>query len=394
MNKLKKLFKQSHKILGLLFCIPIATIGVTGAILVYENELSRLEMSFLERDKQGDVLSTKEILERFIEQKPKAKLLALTYNGYDNKPLGVRASFDKENAQINDENTLNEGTFGFYSVSRYTGEMLPPLKSSKVFRAITSLHVSLDYRDNKNKLSEIGGEIVGISTILIIILSVTGLYFYIPMLKQNFFKNIKPNLTSKGYSFWYKLHSVTGVYTSIFVLIMCLTGLYWSYDWFKQGFHALIGYETKPNIQKKEKQNFPKPININEISKAFEISLQNMPKDNSFVMFIPDRTDELYKAYYKKRDYIGYGGGDNIQIDIENNKTIYHSYIKETPLKERIFSISQLHYGTFFGEIGKALWCISSLSMALFGISGVVMFYRRTNKKTKKIENQTNQTKK
>ncbi|MDR0579066.1 MAG: hypothetical protein LBG21_00470 [Campylobacteraceae bacterium] len=85
-------------------------------------------MSFIKRDKQGDVLSTKEILERFIEQKPYAKLSALTYNGYNNKPLVVRASFDKDNAQINDENTLNEGTFSFYSISSYTAEILPSLK--------------------------------------------------------------------------------------------------------------------------------------------------------------------------------------------------------------------------------------------------------------------------
>ncbi|MDR0579568.1 MAG: PepSY domain-containing protein [Campylobacteraceae bacterium] len=47
--------------------------------------------------------------------------------------------------------------------------------------------------------------------------------------------------------------------------------------------------------------------------------------------------------------------------------------------------MQDLHSGAFFGEIGKALWCISSLSMALFGISGVVMFYRGKKTKTKMV---------
>ncbi|MDR0579065.1 MAG: PepSY domain-containing protein [Campylobacteraceae bacterium] len=52
------------------------------------------------------------------------------------------------------------------------------------------------------------------------------------------------------------------------------------------------------------------------------------------------------------------------------------------PLNKRFLnSIQDLHSGAFFGETGKAIWCISSLSMTLFGISGVMMFYGRNRKK-------------
>ncbi|MDR2151381.1 MAG: PepSY domain-containing protein [Helicobacteraceae bacterium] len=374
---LKRLLKQTHKILGIVFCIPIVIIGVTGAALSYSNELSRLELNYLEKNKSGEVLSVERTLQRFLEQRPNAKLHVLGYDG-ENEPLGIRASFDKEKADPSDIYTLYKGTLGFYSVSRYDGEILPAF-SDRLFRAITLLHVSLDYSTEDR--GEIGEEVVAISTLVIVLLSIMGLYFYIPMLKRNFSRNMKIDLKSKGHAFWYKLHSVTGVYTFAFVLLMSLSGLYFTYDWVRTLFHGLIGYESEPYEIVERVERIPKPFDFDETVKAFQIAIDNMPKGNNFLFWIPDKMNEPYSAAYKKRDYNGYGGADNINIDMQNNAIKYNSYSDE-PIKEKILSsISQLHYGTFFGEIGKALWCVSSLSMALFGVSGIMMFYRR-NKKT------------
>jgi sulfite reductase (NADPH) flavoprotein alpha-component len=380
---LKKLLKQSHKILGLLFCIPIVIIGVTGAILVYENELSRLEMSFLERDKQGDVLSVEETLNRFIEQKPKAKLYDLIYTGED-KPLGVRTRFDKADVDPNDEFIFvagdGIGQLGFYSISRYDGEILS-VWSDKVFRAITFLHIALNYKE----ANETGHHIVAISTIVIMIISIIGLYLYFPMLKRNFSKSMKVDLKVKGYGFWYKLHSVTGVYTFIFVFIMCFSGLTFSYEWFRTLFRKAIGveylYQEKPEeIKPKE----PKAIDIQEIVLVLETAKTQMKKNDSISISIPNMTNEPYTASYKNKDYWSYCGGHSLSIYMQTNKTI-HKDSKDKPLNEQLACMGAFHSGQYFGETGKAIWCISSLSMALFGISGIVMFWRRRKKKTKKV---------
>jgi sulfite reductase (NADPH) flavoprotein alpha-component len=383
MISVKRALKESHKILGLVFCVFIAIIGVSGAILVYDNELSRLESGFLERNKQGEILTVEETISRFLEQKPNAKIGVLSYDGKESDHLGIRAFFDKNVADPNDPHTLYGGTIGFYSVSRYDGEILSVL-SAKLMRAITMLHVSLDFTMPKVAGEEraIGSQIVGISTIVIILLSITGLYFYIPMLKRNFSRNIKPDFKAKGYAFWYKLHNVTGVYTCIFVLIMCLTGLYFQYDWFKAVVHTLINYEREP-YERVERESIPKPFDIKESAKAFQIAIDNMPEGYGFMLFIPDEMNRPYGAVYKNRDYVGYGGGDSMDIDMENNKTTYRKYGDASTQDKILSSISQLHYGTFFGEIGKALWCLSSLAMALFGVSGAMMFYRRIRRPRK-----------
>jgi sulfite reductase (NADPH) flavoprotein alpha-component len=200
------------------------------------------------------------------------------------------------------------------------------------------------------------------------------------MLKQNFSKNIKPNFKAKGYSFWHKLHSITGVYTFVFVLLMSLSGLYFAYDWFKTGFYALIGYEREAYVPSEKEEFIPKPNDISEIARAYEIAVDNAPKDNGFMMWIPNRAGEFYGVGYKNRDYVGYVG-DGMTIDMDSGAIKYNKYI-DKPFKEKaLSSMPQLHYGTFFGEIGKALWCVSSLAMALFGVSGAIMFYKRTKRK-------------
>jgi sulfite reductase (NADPH) flavoprotein alpha-component len=68
-----------------------------------------------------------------------------------------------------------------------------------------------------------------------------------------------------------------------------------------------------------------------------------------------------------------------LNIDPNDGAIVSYELYDDKTLGEKfIANIYALHSGQFFGEVGKALWCVSSLSMALFGVSGAMMFYRRT----------------
>jgi sulfite reductase (NADPH) flavoprotein alpha-component len=83
-----------------------------------------------------------------------------------------------------------------------------------------------------------------------------------------------------------------------------------------------------------------------------------------------------YSVFYQNAK----GDMNRVQVDIEKNEILSNSNLANTnrTLGEKFMSsIYPLHSGYFFGEIGKFLWCISSAAMALFMISGYVMFYKR-----------------
>jgi uncharacterized iron-regulated membrane protein len=84
------------------------------------------------------------------------------------------------------------------------------------------------------------------------------------------------------------------------------------------------------------------------------------------------------------------GNYDRYAIDPKTYNVVSKELHKDKPAAEKLInSIYALHSGQFFGEVGKALWCASSLSMALFGISGVMMFWRRKKKKNAKDAGET-----
>ncbi|MDR2342399.1 MAG: PepSY domain-containing protein, partial [Campylobacteraceae bacterium] len=81
-----------------------------------------------------------------------------------------------------------------------------------------------------------------------------------------------------------------------------------------------------------------------------------------------------------------YGSYNLLKIDLQNGEIVSQELYKDKTIGQKfIQNMYTLHSGQFFGEFGKAAMCISSLSMALFSVSGAMMFYRRKRKRGKTI---------
>jgi sulfite reductase (NADPH) flavoprotein alpha-component len=223
----KRQLRNIHKIVGLLFCITIVIIGVTGALYSYSDVITNYEKESYLRARykpNAEPLSLRELSERFYRQRPDADIRY------------IRGLTLGDNLKSLTFTTFNDGKYSFYHIDMYSGDIAEhSFIAERVFWAIVLLHTSLDFEAQ----NATGRHIVAATTIAIIVLTITGLYFYIPMLKHNFSRNMKLDLKAKGYGFWYKLHSVVGVYTCLFVLTMCLTGLWWSYDWYRDMLYDL-----------------------------------------------------------------------------------------------------------------------------------------------------------
>ena len=69
MLRKNKLLFNLHLILSIVFTIPLLLIGVTGAILSYQNELEELiNLNSVQVEKTGGMLSGEKILQSFSEQ--------------------------------------------------------------------------------------------------------------------------------------------------------------------------------------------------------------------------------------------------------------------------------------------------------------------------------------
>jgi sulfite reductase (NADPH) flavoprotein alpha-component len=353
-------------VLGLAFCVTISAVGVTGALYSYADDIrdyERAQYVSSYKTSSSVALSIDEISARFLEQKPNASIRFFSVKNLkdDLRHIGISAA--------------ENGKFGFYEVNAYTGEIVTnSLKSDKFFAAAMIFHRFLNF----DGVSVVGKNIVAATTIAIIVLSITGIILYLPALKRNFLKSFKIEFKAKGYKFLYQLHSVLGVFTLVFVLIMCLTGLWWSYEWYRSFLSKLAGADTALFARGERREmaaGDPK-----ELQKTIDIAKDELSGWRSYFIRVPFK-DAPYELSYSNAKY---GAYNLLKIDVQNETIVSQELYRDKTIGQKfIQNIYALHSGQFFGEFGKAAMCVSSLAMALFSVSGAMMFYRRIKSRRK-----------
>jgi sulfite reductase (NADPH) flavoprotein alpha-component len=356
--------------LGLAFCVTICAVGVTGALYSYADDIrdyERAQYISSYKTSSSEALSVEEISARFLEQKPNASIRFFSVKNLkdDLRHIGISAA--------------ENGKFGFYEVNAYSGEIVTnSLKTDKFFAAAMIFHRFLNF----DGVSAAGKNIVAATTIAIIVLSITGIILYLPALKRNFLKSLRIEFKAKGYKFLYQLHSVLGVFTLVFVLIMCLTGLWWSYEWYRSFLSKLAGADTALFARGERREmaaGDPK-----ELQRTIDIAKEELSGWRSYFIRVPFK-DAPYELSYSN---VKYGAYNLLKIDVQNEAIVSRELYRDKTVGQKfIQNIYALHSGQFFGEFGKAAMCVSSLAMALFSVSGAMMFYRRIkNRRKSKIK--------
>jgi sulfite reductase (NADPH) flavoprotein alpha-component len=228
----KKIFFQIHWFLGITAGLILSIMGVTGAIYSYEQPIQRWlnPDSYTVKVENQAKLTPAEIYQHFQTQNPEMKINSITI---------AKAAEEASNINI-----VKEGARRGYTmmVNPYTAEVLPEVKGKDFFQFIQQLHRNLT-------VGEVGKQITGVSTLMLIFFVLSGLYLRWP--KKHSFKQwfaIKPKL--KGRNFLWDLHAVVGTWVVIFYLLLACTGLYWSYDWWRNGMFRVMGVERpQPEMQ-------------------------------------------------------------------------------------------------------------------------------------------------
>lgn len=230
-----KIFRKLHLWLSVPFGIFITLICFSGAMLIFEPEITRAVKS--------DVYYVAEVKESPLEmgevmEKVKATLpdsVAIT---------GVTVMADKERAwQVNLSKPRRASVF----VDQYTGEVTGRYERLGFFSTMFKLHRwLLDSANPHGDGVKVGKLLVGISTLILVIALITGIVIWWPRARNNFRRSMSIPFSKGWKGFWKGLHVAGGMYALIFVLAMALTGLTWSFDWYRTAFYAVCGVEHTP----------------------------------------------------------------------------------------------------------------------------------------------------
>lgn len=231
---MKKIFRKIHLWLSVPFGLIITLVCFSGAMLVFENEVNewfRRDLYYVETVKESPLPMDK-LLEKVATTLPDS--VSVT---------GVSISSDSGRAY---QVSLSKPRRASLYVDQYTGEMKGKSERSGFFMFMFRMHRwLLDSMNPGNEGIFWGKMIVGVSTLLLVFILISGIVIWWPRTRKALKNSLKITATKGWRRFWYDLHVAGGMYALIFLLAMALTGLTWSFPWYRTAFYKVFGVEVQ-----------------------------------------------------------------------------------------------------------------------------------------------------
>ena len=231
---MKKIFRKIHLWLSVPFGLIITLVCFSGAMLVFENEVNewfRRDLYYVETVKESPLPMDK-LLEKVATTLPDS--VSVT---------GVSISSDPGRAY---QVSLSKPRRASLYVDQYTGEVKGKSERSGFFMFMFRMHRwLLDSMNPGNEGIFWGEMIVGVSTLLLVFVLISGIVIWWPRTRKALKNSLKITATKGWRRFWYDLHVAGGMYALIFLLAMALTGLTWSFPWYRTAFYKVFGVEVQ-----------------------------------------------------------------------------------------------------------------------------------------------------
>lgn len=372
-----------HLWLGLITGIVMLIVCVTACIWVFHDEIMRLaepETVIARQDKP--VITPSQVKEiaaaRFPGKKP----------GYVTYQQGTAIYL-----------SLGEGRRGntIMRLNPYTGEVISVKEykpgETDFFRFILNGHRFLWMP------VEIGRPIVNYSTLIFVIILITGMVLWWPQkwtkaTRDQSFK-IKWKASFKRVN--YDLHNVLGFYSLLVVLAMALTGMVYGIKWYSKGLYWVTsGGQTLPELRRPQSDSTNAGKNLYTSAQAMDIVwgkvLSKHPEAEGFYYTFADTSKPkaainitIYPTvgkYYNNRSY----AFDQHTLEPLRGNKVYDTSYEQAGIGTKLRKMNyDIHVGSILGLPGKVLAFFGALIGASLPVTGFLVWLGRKRKSKKKF---------
>ena len=396
---MKKIFRKIHLWLSVPFGLIITLVCFSGAMLVFENEANewfRRDLYYVETVK-GSPLPMDKLLEKVATTLPDS--VAVT---------GVSISSDPGRAY---QVSLSKPRRASLYVDQYTGEVKGKSERSGFFMFMFRMHRwLLDSMNPGNEGIFWGKMIVGVSTLLLVFVLISGIVIWWPRTRKALKNSLKITATKGWRRFWYDLPVAGGMYALIFLLAMALTGLTWSFPWYRTAFYKVFGvevqqraaqgHEQKSDAQKRdtklaahrEKKREGNEVRKGERSRRPENNHSDMYSVTSPFVYWQEIYDKLRRQNPEyKQISISSGtasvsfnrfgnqrASDRYSFNTDNGEftetSLYQHQDKSGKIRGWIYSV---HVGNWGGMFTRILTFIAALLGAALPLTGYYLWIKR-----------------
>lgn len=375
-NKFKKLIGKIHLWLGLSSGLIVFIVALTGCIYVFSQEFTNIfrknEMYVEQQEKaipisklwentQSQLDSTFQISWVNVYNNPKKSYVFYAYKGNENA-ITYFESIDY---------------YKSIYVNPYTGKILRIYDEElDFFNIIKMLHWGLLLK------TEYGQPIVGYSTLIFVIMLITGFILWWPKnkntRKQRFLFQWKN--TTKWKRKNYDLHNILGFYVGSAAIIIALTGLVWAFSWFQAIVYVVGAGTTTPPDLSQAKSTYIESSKVVALNLALEQTKEKYTNANGFRISPAIDSTGIINVYVQQYDDLYYVN-HNLQFDKYSGKLLKERIHKNKNFGEKLINANyDIHVGAILGIPGKIIAFIVSLICASLPLTGFFIWWGRKRK--------------
>ncbi|MCG6190637.1 PepSY-associated TM helix domain-containing protein [Maribellus maritimus] len=377
---IKSWIGKIHLWLGLASGIIVFIVSVTACIYVFNQEftkLARKEAIYVTKPSVSKILSPSQLFENA------QQLLGEKKIGWVNIYSKPDKSWVFFSYKGNSEATTYFNMIDHYEsvyIDPYSGETTGSYnEKTDFFNIVKYLHWSLLLS------TKIGQPIVGWSTLIFVVLLISGLVLWWPKSFKNgknlFWIRWKKRTSAKRKN--YDLHNVLGFYSLIFALIIALTGMVWAFKWFQAIVYVVASGTTVPPAVE-IKQSVPTQVEDSKaIDIAFQQTLQKYSQAAQFRIVPPADSLAALNIYVGDKEGVYYKT-HQLQFDQYSGELLNERTHNDKNFGEKLITANyDIHVGAILGIPGKILAFVVSLVCASLPVTGFFVWWnkRKTRKK-------------
>ncbi|MEX2591851.1 MAG: PepSY-associated TM helix domain-containing protein [Anditalea sp.] len=359
-KKTRKFLLQLHLYLGLIPGIPLLIVGLTGALLAFTPEIQRWDQpEFYRIEAKGKRMPQAQLVHKIKESYPNTRLNHISMFEEPEKPWTVFASGPVDGKK----------RFHRMHINPYNGDIQIDITNGGWAQWIESLHRNLT-------VGQLGRYIVGVSSALLIIISLSGLYLWIPFRKGSWRR-----LMDKGDALSW--HNWTGIAVFPVLIVMAFTGITLTFR--EPVLHLVYGITASPELPPPPESTVPsissQPISCKEAVTIFQ---QTFPDRIITGFSEPGNAKGAYLLHWGYEDDLNPHAWGKSYLDQYSGMVLGEINHYEHSLGAMYQQTWWMfHTGEFFGTAGRFVWALFSLTLPLLFLTGLVRWVGKNGRKNR-----------
>jgi uncharacterized iron-regulated membrane protein len=358
---IRKVILNLHLCAGVIAAVFLLLLGLSGSILVFENQIDRAingRLCWVPPDSHNLSLSDlKASLER-------------SHPGYHVAGFSISERDDLAWSAFLDPPQPKEDGLGV-AINPHTGAVLgTDSDENRLVNKVHQFHTHL-------LAGQVGSEIMGWAGVFLLLLSLSGLILWWPR------KIFTVKRRSPGRRMIFDLHNTIGIYSSIFLLIFAATGIV--IHWEKLASTWANHITHSPSLQPVPRPEPPPPGAVPiDPDRLLAIAAEAAPGARPTVLQLADSPARPVRIIMKYPEDHTPAGRTNIYLDSYSGKVLAAQVSRTAPVGFKITRMwnREIHTGDILGWPTQILACLVSLMLPVMSITGPLIWWTRRRKRS------------